>query len=238
MVEIPMPLISRTGQFPPGFYQFFEPKTGWSTPGTNGFYPTRDEIVTHRLANPRFEGQWNTDPDAVANELDNYTCLRINNDVNYCNSGAPPNFPQGFLSQRPMRNPSQNRVASVGHAEKTVAGIGLLIDWLGSGLKPVEKELAERRASVCVECPLNQEGNFWVRIEAWMARKIKTCLAIRADMNLSTKYDDRLHSCSACDCDLKLKSSTPIEHIKAHTSDAVKVELAKGKNCWVLEEMK
>lgn len=236
-----MPMKSRR-TFPPSGWIFYEPKTGWNAPGGVTFEECVGAIIQHRLSNPRFAGQWMTDVVGVSNELDHYTCLRLNGDKNYCDDNAPPSFPQGFPSHTQMRNPSLRRAVSAGsgssHAQKTVAGIGLMIEWLGSGLTPVSKELAEKRAAVCVQCPLNQIGDFWQRVDANIAKKIKTAVAIKNDMKLETSLDNNLHSCLGCDCWLPLKCHVPIEHIKSHTSDAVIEELKKGNDCWQLKEMK
>lgn len=110
-----------------------------------------------------------------------------------------------------------------------------MIDWWGDSLEAVPKELAESRASVCARCPKNQDGDFWQRIDAALAKKIKSVVAIKNDMKMETTFDSQLKTCVSCDCFNQLKVWTKISHIKAHMSDAVKNDL--HETCWILQEM-
>lgn len=130
--------------------------------------------------------------------------------------------------------------------KRTVAGVKLVRDWLGSGLKPVERGLATKRAAICVQCPLNQEGNFWQKLDEVAARGVKTLMSIKADLECKTDYDERLKTCQACDCLNELKVHTPLVHILKHTSAEVRDKLVNGmiidgqlvkaKDCWILAE--
>jgi len=221
--------------FPPAGWIFYEPKTNWTAPMGLSFDQVVAAIIQHREANPRFAKEWMTSPEDVSNELDFYTCTRLNHDPNYCDSGgSPPNFQMGLSALSRRRPTPSSRAQLAGkdsHFTKTVAGIGLAIDWLGSGLSPVPQELAERRAITCSRCSKNQDGDFWQRIAAVTANNIKKVMAIRTDMKLSTTLDDKLHSCTACDCFLKLKVHTPLSHIIEHTSENVMKDL--DENCWI-----
>lgn len=123
---------------------------------------------------------------------------------------------------------------AVGGLKRVAAGVGVLLDWLGSGGKPVDQAVAEHRANVCATCPRNDGGDWKSFFTGKIADKIKKQLEIKNDLSLRTSQDDKLTVCSACDCPLPLKVFTPISHVLAHTSDEVKARL--HPNCWVLHE--
>ncbi len=39
-------------------------------------------------------------------------------------------------------------------------GVAIITEWLGSGARIVAKELAQKRANICIECPMNQAESF------------------------------------------------------------------------------
>ena len=129
----------------------------------------------------------------------------------------------------------KNRFGSaVGATKRVAAGIGVLIDWLGGGGKPVDQAVAEHRANVCATCPKNDGGSWTSYFAGKIADKIKKQLEIKHDLALRTSQDEKLTVCSACDCPLPLKVFTPLAHVLAHTSDEVKARL--HPNCWVIHE--
>lgn len=231
-----MPLISRRS-FPPNGWKFFEPRTGWNAQGGMDFSQVVDAIIKHRKANPRFT-DWALDMEDVANELDAYTCQRLNNDPNYCDGGDSPPFQRASLSfpSVPRRFNGKGEVAAVGVVSKTAAGIGLLLDWLGSGGKAVEKELAEKRAAVCAGCDRNKEKTLTSIFTIPASQFIQRQLAIKNDMKLETSQDLKLGVCETCTCPLKLKVWTPMEHVLKHTSEKVMAEFPEW--CWVRNQDK
>jgi len=229
-----MPLKSRR-IFPPNGFKFYEARTGWSVAGGLDFDQVVASIIKHRLANPKFANEWATDTITVADELDNYTCQRIGNDPNYCDGGSPPSFQAGLFS--PTHRISQRwseKVGAVGAVRKIATGIGIITDWLGSGAKPVAKELAEKRAAVCVTCPHNGQGDLTSIFTVPASEMIRKTIAIKNDMKLTTPYDDKLGVCDICDCPMKTKIFTPISHIESHLSDKIKSQLPDF--CWQKQE--
>lgn len=109
-----------------------------------------------------------------------------------------------------------------------------MVDWLGSGLRPVESELASKRAKICSECPLNIDGDFWQRMEGMAAQAVKLLVKAKNNMKLNTPSDDALKSCGACDCWLATKVWVPLPHILAHTKKETMAKL--DKNCWITRE--
>lgn len=226
-----MPLLNRR-QFPPGGFVFFEPKTNWrSSPGFT-FEQTVEEIIRHRLANPRFATQWNTDFDSVADELDAYTCVRISMDPNYC-SGGSPNFPPVPAPPRPWPG-LPNVGAVVAGTRKVVTGIAVLLDWLGQGGKPVDPLQAEARAGTCAACPHNKPDDLTAVFTVPASELIRKQLAIKNDLKIATPYDEKLGICELCACPLKLKVHTPIVHILKRLPQEVLAKLPDF--CWIAQE--
>lgn len=181
-------------------------------------------VRARRLANPRF--QLATDIAAIKVEVDAQNAMRLfsmpNMEHFYINETGPaPSFPRPRWSQR----------GGVVRAANTAAGTALLADWLGDGGKPVDATEAERRAQVCVKCPKNDLGDFWTRIQAAAASRLKQLMEMKAGMNLKTSADDKLMSCQACDCWNPLKVWVPMPYVQKHTSDETKAKL--DASCWI-----
>jgi hypothetical protein len=223
-------LKSRT-EHPPYSFQFLQPETGQSSPIVGSFNHVVEQVMMLRQANPFLAERhgWRVDREGVEHEVDAYNTAR-------CIAGGWLNFVVGddFSPPAPlyvMPPPSQKKSA-VAQVRNVAAGVGVLLDWLGSGAKPVEQSLANSRASICADCPRNDGGDFTAFFTKPIADKIRTQLEIRGDLQLRTPHDDKLTVCSGCDCPLKLKVWTPIEHILAHTSEDTKTKLHPA--CWIL----
>lgn len=226
---------------PPGGFIFYQPQTNWWAPQGLTFYQVRDEIINHRKKNPRFADQWSTDPDKVADELDFFTCLRLTEAARaqFCTQDTPQTLKKnpirllrGWPSNRPIP-PQRNGVAAVAGArvENAVAGVGVVLDWLGDSLEPVLPDLAEKRAAVCIQCPQNGRPDFIQRIEGWAASGVRELIELANDLELKTTHDNDLHHCQTCDCALRLKVWCKMEHILPHTPDRVMDSLPA--HCWI-----
>lgn len=75
-----------------------------------------------------------------------------------------------------------------------------------NGWKAVPQEEAERRASICAQCPHN------TRISCLGCNGVAK-LASNLLGKRGTAYDDRLQSCDICGCVLKLKVHIPMESV-------------------------
>ena len=112
-----------------------------------------------------------------------------------------------------------------------------LIEWLGSGGKPVERRQAEARAAVCEGCPLNRVGwgKWWETAKSYVADDIRKMLELKHRAKLELPNERGLFMCQACGCLTRLKCWTPLEHIVNHTPSAT---LAKfPPQCWIPKEM-
>lgn len=224
-------LKSRT-QHPPHSFRFIQPEAGQTNEFVGSFNAVVQQVITLRNANPFLADRhgWRLDLAGVEDEVDSYNAVR-------CIAGGWTNFVVMDDASPPaptyvMPPPSQKK-SVVGQLRNVAAGVGVLLEWLGSGAKPVEQSLADSRASICSICPKNDGGDFTAYFTEPIANKIRTQLEIRSDLQLRTAHDDKLTVCSACDCPLKLKIWVGLDHILAHTSDDVKASL--DKNCWILK---
>jgi hypothetical protein len=190
-----------------------------------------DAIIKHRLANKQH--RLSTDPDVVAQQLDDYTCARLQNHPSWC---AQQEMPRSFTFPRPKRSiragEEEGGVAGgVRLLKNTATGIKTWIDWFGEG-KPVDQTTADVRALVCADCPQNdrQKGIF-----AWFTgaavKEIKAIFSALNDLNMKTPYDDKLNVCKACDCPLKAKVWAPMHIIKKHLSKEAFNRL--DDRCWI-----
>ena len=219
-------------QFPPGGFSFFQPQTDWRAPGGLTFDQVVDAIIKHRLANPKFAGQWSVEKEDIENELDEYTCIRIAQNPNYCQAveGAPPFLPGTSELPRPIVPSNSPSGPSVAVASKLAAGVATIADWRGSGGEVVAQEEADRRAAICVGCPKNdsQHGvaHFFVMT---VAAAIQLEIGRKNDMKLKTPFDAELGVCKACWCCNRLKIWSPMEFITKHMSKSVTLPA----HCWI-----
>jgi len=224
-------LKSRTQSCVNGFW-FRQAQTGWEKQ-TWDFEGLCQDVQAHRLANPRHNLP--TDLANIRSEVDHYNARRMQSirgaDIYIFEDAAASQAPP-FPSAPPR---GRSLISAVGGAKHVVAGVGVLIDWLGSGAMPVTAEIANARAVVCTTCPLNKDGDIMAIFTEPIANKLRTQLAMRHDLNLTTPQDPELKICSACHCPLKLKVFTPASHIQAHLSDSVKTAL--DPHCWILKEL-
>lgn len=223
-----MPLKSRR-TFPPGGFYYFQPQTQFQTTPGLTFDQAVAELIKHRIANPRFNLP--TDTETVANELDEFTCVRIAQNPNYC-TGTPGTV---LPFQEPTRlSFRQNLVGAAAGAAKyvqnTMAGIALYAEWFGSS-RPVAQEEAERRAAICVTCPHHVQGDIMQRFNAAAADEIMKIMGILKDMNLKTAQDDKLAVCEICDCPMKAKVWSPVYLILKHLRPEAKAGL--WEKCWI-----
>jgi hypothetical protein len=234
-----MPKMKSRSEFPPlGWGTFRQPQApGWMPVQQRSFDVTVDSIIDLRRGNP----SWGlpVDRPTVENELDEWKAKECvaNGWNNFVTEGPGP----PVLNFRPPQ-PLLKAVVAAGNAVKRpMLGVAAVRDWLGDGLKPVAPELSAKRAEVCVECPQNQDPNFIQKLIGAAAESVRSLIQIRDDIGAKTPFDDKLHSCQACDCALVLKVHCPIEHVRKGTAPEVMAKhraivTPSGKPCWVASE--
>jgi hypothetical protein len=226
-------MLKSRSMWPPGGWQFFQPATGWNAPEGLTFEQVVEAIIRHRMANKQH--RLATDVDVVAQQLDDFTCARLKNHPSWCSTQtAPASFMQP-LPTRSLRAGAKEGVAGgVKLFQNATTGIKTWIDWFGEG-KPVERTLAEERASICIECPKNDQKK---GVFAWFTgaavREIKAIFSALNDLDMRTTKDDKLMVCMACDCPLRAKVWAPLHIIKKHLRKEAFDAL--DENCWIRHE--
>lgn len=215
--------------FPPNGFSYFQAATGWSARPGATFDEVVTELIAHRAANPRFNLP--LDRETVSAELDEYTCIRIANNPEYCMGGIIPKAP--LPPPWPARAAGKLGVA-VAAGSKVIAGVGVLLDWLGEGAKPVDAGLAETRARICSDCPQNQPGDLTSFFTAPASDMIRKQIEMKYEMKLETPFDSKLGVCRICACPLRTKTWTPIEHVLKHLKPELKTQLPDF--CWMIKE--
>lgn len=225
--------------------QFEKSKTGGWVSGMDLFSLVQN-IIALRRRNPQHN--WTAaqlDPDAVSVEAQNQICAYLkpesrNHYCRSCSSGPPP-----FQGPLPSRPPAGNvgavvagvkRVVTgiIAGVKQVVVGIDVLLDWLGEGGEPVASELAERRASVCADCPQNKGGPLEYFFQRTASELIRKQLELRSAMKLSTPSDEKLNVCVACGCPLKLKTWVLLEPILRRLTLEARGKL--DERCWITAE--
>ena len=221
--------------FPPGGWLYTQAATGWSAPPGQSFNVVTQALVAHRKANPGLVKQhnWAIDLASVANEVDafNDARCRAHGWLDYV-SGGPSDFQWPATSPRSWSRPAV--AAGEGSVKRVAAGVKTLLDWLGSGGRPVEQELANVRAERCALCPLNGKGGFERYFTVPASNAIKLQLEIKNDMKLATPSDEKLGICVGCLCPLKLKVFCPLDHIMKEMSEETFGQL--HPRCWIIGE--
>lgn len=216
--------------WPPGGWKYLEAATGWRAPEGLTFDQTVQAIIQHRMANRQY--RLATDPELVAQQLDDYTCARLKNSPSWCSTDTPESFTVP-LPKRSQHVEAGGVAGGVRHLANTGAGIKLWIDWFGEG-KPVDKTTAEKRAKICSECPKNAKMDIWQWFTGVAAKELKAIFSVLHDLDLRTSRDETLRVCKACDCPLKAKVWAPIHIIKKHLSQETQAKLVE--NCWIRNE--
>lgn len=217
---------------------FTQPQIPQWKPTPGSFRTVVNSIIMVRRANPGITKQFNLslDPDVVADELDSQHAAKLAaaGFNSYLKEGAASiPFPKAWTPQRLAQN-AKSAVEAVG---KVMVGVGVYVDWLGSGGIPVEKNHAESRAKVCAGCEHNKlKGSLTDYFTEPAAAAMSKILSIKNDMKLETQYDESLHVCDLCFCPLKSKVWTPIGHIKAKLKDSTLNSLPDF--CWIKQESK
>ena len=121
------------------------------------------------------------------------------------------------------------RVLSIANGARTLGR------WLGEGHHPVSPEDANARAKVCEACPLNQPGDWFDRVTGAVADFVREEITAKSAMNLRVSNEDKLGTCQACGCNLRLKVWVPISTITGRTPPEEFDELSE--TCWIRRGM-
>lgn len=221
-------------QSPPNGFLYTQRETGWQNwkvePASQwDFYLCARAIQAHRKANPSF--RLNTSLPAIEEELDVVTSARV---------AAIPGA-ESYLMDVGSAQPSFHQAPTATLVSQVAAAVGavkagkdILFDWEESGQPPVAQEVANRRASICVDCPQNGQGGLSRYFTIPAAAMIKARFEKLHEKKMATPSDAQLGICEACLCPLKLKVWTPLDFILKHMEDNVRSKL--DGRCWITSE--
>lgn len=225
-----MLLLKSTRQCPPSGFIFREAETGWELQDWD-FENLCLELQKHRQANPKFRKTTNLD--AIRLEVNQRNAERVaqipNADSYITSQGdASPPKSQAFRTLGKLQSAAEG-------VKKIASGAGLLLDWIIDGAEPVESELANARASICVKCPMNSPealGSFFTKAAS---ESIRREIEQLKRLDLTTEHDKNLGVCKACLCPLRTKTHVPLGYIHDHMPHDTKSQLDPG--CWILHEV-
>ncbi len=212
-----------------------QPETGWKPRPFSSFEGIVQAVINHRKGNQSLLAKGlSTEHREVQKEVEEFN-VKVCQAMGWTGyietdaGGSPPK------SQALSQTAQSGVAAAAGQIRKIWAGLKTLDQWIDSGGPAVAAEESERRAAICVQCPLNGEGDFtkWFTIPA--SEAIRRQIGRMESRKLTTSHDSKLGICTACLCPMKLKVHAPFEFIKAHLSPEVIKDLDNGKNCWILE---
>lgn len=233
-----MPKIAEINEhgIPPNGWIFRQPETKWVTPTpiSSTLDQTVQLIIAMRKKNVAITAKHKlaTNKEAVKAEVLRFTRKRL---------GLPEEAtPTPFrVSHRYPGSAGAGAVADrisggVQNLKRAAEGTSIILEWLGSGANPVEQELSEKRAAICVACPKNVQGSWFTEAPAELIKRaVETWKTItgKKEFEFKTTQDGQLKSCDVCKCLLPLKVHAPLEHILNKTKPEIMAEFPK--NCWI-----
>jgi len=224
-----MPRLVSRQKFLPGGWKYYQPEIKFEARQHMSFQGLVQALIYARAANPHLVQKhgWSLDYDTVANEVDawNAKVAAEFGWTEYYTDGEPTGG-----NRQPFHQPPQNRPGPL----QVAAGAKPVVEWLMSGAEAVPMEQANKRAEICVTCPLNEKGDWKRWFTVPVAEAIMTALHSRKSMKLATAFDESIFLCGACACPLKLMVHFPIERkmkaLKRDTFDQM------PDFCWVRKE--
>lgn len=114
-------------------------------------------------------------------------------------------------------------------AKRYKDGAIILKDWLLGGAEIVDREVAQKRASVCLLCPLNQDG---LRIAESVSAEIRKQVELKKHLQLRVNGEKGLKTCAACLCPLRLKIWIPLALVLPDDEERSKLDA----KCWLINE--
>ncbi|SRR6266550_1255172 len=222
-------LLSRD-RFPPKGFCVLVPAAGMKEPFSGSFSECVTFLINFRRSNPALVAKngWSLAPEDVAADVDAENTARM--------------IAHGWLSFVDLEGdpePDAQKKTWVGRLAGAAARVknaaGMYADLFGPGGKTVTREEAERRAAVCVSCPLNKLGGFTEFFVEGVAKELMHLLGMMRDLNLTTSLESKLGTCQACTCPIAAKVHVELKHIRAHMDSGTMAKLNQSNpRCWIL----
>lgn len=124
-------------------------------------------------------------------------------------------------------NPGPNYVKKVLDISQVIQFTKAMLSWFKGGMKHVEQAEAERRAQICVKCPLNQE---LTGCSSCAMKPLKAAIGLFKG-GKSTSLDNGLKFCRACGCTLEVKIWFERDLLRENMAESQLEALAE--NCWL-----
>lgn len=226
-----MPRLKSLDRHVPGDFQMIHAEANQAEPFKGSFYHVCREEHKFRRLNPFLAQKygWSLEMEQIEKDVHDYNVQRClaHGWLDFLDMGTGTYTP---LQQPPEKKMFRSAVAAV---ETTKAGIGVWMDHMGPSGVPVAQKTADERAAICATCPHNKQGG----LKNWFVQKaadeIMHLFGIFKDLDVKTKYDDKLGVCELCVCPLKNKVQVEMHHIQKHLTPEVREKLAAVKHCWV-----
>lgn len=201
--------LNNTGiTIPGGFRWFCEESKAWVP--ARGSMPSYTDFIhacrKHCISNTIPIGaQWE---EGIQNQL----CATLDGD--WCNEyGLPVRKSGGFGTQ----------------FHEVLQGTRTLLSWkIKHGGKLVETEEAQRRAAICVACPMNQPA---IGCSSCNMETLRQAVILVVG-GAQTAYDSQLKTCFVCGCELRAKVHLPLKCLQDQMSPEQKARLPGF--CWLV----
>lgn len=202
------------------------PEIGMTKPLTGSFNEMVDAFAKIVAKNPALAQKqgWPTTREAQENWLDEREAQRMiaGGYFGFVElEGQPPPSYVGGASRRRLGE-------SVAAA---VSGLAIYRELFANKSVPVAKEEAERRAGICVTCPLNKRGGLREFFVEHVAKGITELYGVLREHNLISSRDKDLGTCAACMCPTQAKIHIDLATIHKHMKPDVLAKLAP--QCWI-----
>jgi hypothetical protein len=221
----------RPNEWPSGGWQFIQPEIPWVNPNPLASLDSiAKQLVLVRGRNPRHN--LSLDLDSARDDILTYNYQRLGDEqrVKFFLTGEQAEA----VKKNTLNSLSRRVVEAVGTVKQMFAGSKTLIEAFGGAGRPVAQALADQRAAVCLECPLNLDKGESFKTK--VVEKIKDLIEAKNQLKLQAKGEAGLHICDACGCVNSLKVWTPLQHIIANLPAADFDKL--HPQCWVRAEKK
>ena len=210
---------------PPGGWQYEDPDTGltygfkYSVSGRKNVQ-TVDDIV-RALAEDRSIRDVPMLPENIEKLIVHYNCMKLDDATRAKECfGAKPTFnkaeTRSVLPTEKRRQPFNLRVL--------FSGMQVFTTWVSAGMPLVSKEEANRRAAICVACPMQADVP-GCRTCSRMARTI-----MRMQPKAKTQHDRRLKNCMICKCVNQAQVWAPEKYLSIGVTDDMMEQFPS--ECW------
>lgn len=81
--------------------------------------------------------------------------------------------------------------------------------WIGEGSVPAPRQEANRRAAICADCKMNVDLPMEQFLKEPVAKGMRRLIALKNKMDMTLDKENKLFTCDACLCVLKLLPWVP-----------------------------